>query len=238
MHDIPPELFKEVFAGPDPYFQASRHAGKGHRNYVGGDAGSGLSFHEAARFQLDFLVAQGLQPDTVFLDIGCGCLRGGIHFISFLDPGKYLGIDISAEAVRRGIVEELGMPRFQERRPEFVISDQYDFGIFSQRPAMALANSVFTHVGPNDIRTCLSKLQGPVTLFATFNEGDEPIPHRYVGHYLGGNELITYTQDEMHAFGREHGFRTEYLGNWGHPKNGWAGVFRNQMMFRFSKQQR
>jgi len=238
MSDFPPELFKEVFAGPDPYFQPSRHSGHGHRVYVGGDAGSGLPFQEAAKFQLDFLVQHGLRRDTVFLDIGCGCLRGGIHFVSFLNPGRYLGMDISAEVVRRGIVEELGMSKFLEKRPEFVISDQYDVQCFSQRPTFAIANSVFTHVGPEDIRACLSKLAGPVTLFATFNEADEVIRHGDRGHYLGGEQLITYTRDEMHAFGREQGYETEYVGSWGHPKNSWVGGFRNQMMFRFLKRDR
>lgn len=235
MSVFPPELFREVFAGPDPYFQPSRHSGHGHRAYVGGDAGSGLPFRDAAKFQLDFLVQHGLRRDTVLLDIGCGCLRGGIHFIHFLDPGKYLGMDISAEIVRRGIVDELGMSTFLEKRPEFVISDQYDVGVFSQPPVIALANSVFTHVGPKDIRACLSKLAAPVTLFATFNEGDEAILHSDGGHYLGGEHLITYTRDEMHAFGRDEGFETEYLGNWGHPKNSWVRGFRHQMMFRFWK---
>lgn len=235
MSAFPPELFKDAFQGPDPFFQASRHSGRGHRNYVGGDAGTGLPFQDAARFQLDFLVHHGLRRDTVFLDIGCGCLRGGIHFISFLDPEKYLGLDISAEVVRRGIIDELGMLLFWAKRPEFVISDQYDVDLFSQHPKIALANSVFTHVGPQDVRACLSKLSGPVTFFATFNEGYEKKLLGDRGHYLGGEQFITYTRDEMHHFGREFGFETEFIGPWGHPKNAWDCGFGNQMMFRFCK---
>jgi len=235
MNVLPPELFKVAFQGPDPFFQTSRHSGQGHRNYVGGDAGSGLPFKEAATFQLDFLVQHGLLRDAVLLDIGCGCLRAGIHFISFLDPGNYLGIDISEEVVRRGIVDELGLEAFLKKRPEFVISDRYAFDLFSHQPTIAFANSVFTHVGPDDIRTCLTNLTGPITLFATFNEADKAICHNGPGHYLGGEYLITYTRDEMHTFGREHGFATEYVGDWGHPKNAWRGGVRNQMMFLFSK---
>jgi hypothetical protein len=200
-----------------------------------GDLLTELGYAAAAGGQLDFLVRQGLQRDTVFLDIGCGCLRGGIHFISCLDPGRYLGMDISAEVVRRGIVAELGMSRFLDKRPEFVISDRYEIGLFSRQPSIALANSVFTHVGPDDIRTCLSQLRGPVTLFATFNESDEAVAVADRARYLGGREVIAYTRDEMHAFGGEQGFETEYVGGWGHPKNVWTGGFRNQMMFRFTR---
>jgi hypothetical protein len=232
---FPSDLFKELYKGPDPFFVPSTYSGFGHRHYVGADAGSGLDFHEAAKFQLDFLQRQGLCRDTTFLDIGCGCLRGGIHFISFLAPGRYLGMDISAEVVRHGITAELGLPRFLEKQPEFVISDQFDIGAFSKSPTLALANSVFTHLGPTDIRTCLSHLPSPVTFFASFNEGERPVTQSGFNHYLGGNDPITYTQNEMHAFGHEFGFDTEYVGDWGHPKNSWRGEFRNQMMFRFSR---
>jgi hypothetical protein len=39
------------------------------------------------------------------LDIGCGTLRGGRHFIGYLDPDGYTGMDISPQAIRYG--EEL-----------------------------------------------------------------------------------------------------------------------------------
>jgi cyclopropane fatty-acyl-phospholipid synthase-like methyltransferase len=94
---FPPEIFKVSYKGTDPFGDGSR---LDHRKYVGADAGSGLEFAEAAKFQLDFLLRQGLRKDDVLLDLGCGCLRGGIHFIRYLAADKYLGMDISAEVVR------------------------------------------------------------------------------------------------------------------------------------------
>jgi hypothetical protein len=234
--ELPAELFKVSFQGPDPFVEYACHSGsEDHRKYVGGDAGSGLAFEEAARFQLEFLVSHGLKKDTVFLDLGCGCLRGGIHFINYLAAGKYLGMDISAEVVRRGIVSELGMETFEAKRPEFVISDSYEFSKFSKKPTIAFANSVFTHVGAHDIALCLSRLEGPVTLFATFTETEDPGSHEGPGHYQGGTGPKTFSRDEMHALGRDDGCHTEYIGAWGHPKNSWKTQFRHQMMFRFEK---
>jgi hypothetical protein len=57
-----------------------------HRRRVGG------MWEEIGRLQFDFLLSKGLQSRHFLLDIGCGSLRGGIHFIGFLDAGRYDGI--------------------------------------------------------------------------------------------------------------------------------------------------
>ena len=244
---LPIDQFKLAGNYKDPFFNArgpvavfKRLVSRDfHRFYVGGYAKSGLPFREAVRFQLDFLIKQGLEPSNVLLDLGCGCLRGGLHFIDYLEPGNYQGMDISAEVVRLGIKRELGIDAFRSRRPEFVVSNNFDFVLLSQVPDVVLANSVFTHLPTNDVRTCLQKLRSFVAdhntvFFATFSEVDEDGDHEGQGHYLGGKSKMTYTQDEMHEFGLETGWKTEYIGEWGHPKNKILEPFKQQMMFRFS----
>ena len=49
----------------------------------------------------------GLQPKHRFFDIGCGSLRGGVHFIRYLDKNNYFGTDISSELIKVGIKKEL-----------------------------------------------------------------------------------------------------------------------------------
>src|SRR5919201_1815322 len=48
------------------------------------------------RLQFDYLVERGLAPHDYFLDIGCGPLRGGVHFIRYLELGRYYGVDKNA----------------------------------------------------------------------------------------------------------------------------------------------
>ena len=50
----------------------------GHREYVGG------MWELIGKLQFNFIVGQGLKPENCFLDIACGPLRGGIHFIPYL----------------------------------------------------------------------------------------------------------------------------------------------------------
>lgn len=62
------------------------------------DAVGGL-WQQMGQLQFDFLVRQGLKPEHRLLDIGCGTLRGGRHFIRYLNPGNYTGMDISPKAL-------------------------------------------------------------------------------------------------------------------------------------------
>jgi SAM-dependent methyltransferase len=243
---MPENLFKVVGPVMDPFFARPGVRWKlrrlldrnAHRLYVGGQAGGALGFREACKFQLDLMVKQGLERTSVFLDLGCGCLRAGLHFIDYLDAGNYLGVDISAEAVYRGITRELGMEAFEAKRPEFVITDSFEVRPLSKRPQFVLANSLFTHLPLDDVKTCLRSLKDfvkpePTRFFATFSEGIDEPDHTGEGHYLGGRSKMTYTCDEMHDIGQETGWRTEYIGEWGHPKNALGGRFKHQMMFLF-----
>src|SRR3954451_12572005 len=55
--------------------------------------------------QKEFLLGQGLQPDHDFLDVGCGALRAGIQLLPYLEPGRYCGMDASADILAAARVE-------------------------------------------------------------------------------------------------------------------------------------
>lgn len=238
-----------TFVGPheDPYWTRPGWRWRGrrafdrraHRYFVGADAGSSLPFEHAARFQLEFLVREGLTPDQCLLDVGCGALRGGIHLIRFLEPGKYLGLDISAQVVARGVLCELGRDEYARSRPRFVISDRFEFERFQAAPDVAFANSLFTHLGRSAVTMCLANLRslvgsGTCTFFATFTEVDDAPSHDGPGHYDGARGAITYRAQDLDAIAAETGWSADYMGPWGHPKNDWPGAIRRQMMMRFS----
>jgi len=111
------------------------------------------------RFQIDYLRAHGLEPRSAFLDYGCGALAAGLHFIDYLDPGCYTGIDISAKVLEEGERRIYGAqltakaPRLLHlSSPDlsFLPSAAYDF---------IWAQSVFTHMPPEDIAALLPQLR-------------------------------------------------------------------------------
>ena len=190
----------------------------GHRNYVGG------MWEEIGKLQFDFLVQQGLKPSHCFLDIGCGSFRGGIHFINYLNPGNYLGIDKEKALIDLGIEKELGNAVY-EKKPELVVSDNFRFERFSKKPQFSLAQSLFTHLNAQDICLCLKQLRRFVEadhfLFATFLEGRSS-RNPETSHSL---VAFRYTRDEMTRFDESCGWKAIYIGNWNHP--------RNQMMMKY-----
>lgn len=195
----------------------------GHRNFVGGD---GDLWQRIGMLQFEFLRARGLEPRHVLLDFACGSLRAGVHFIPYLDAGNYLGFDKSVDLVIMGVVHELGHDRFIEQRPQFVLNGRFDLSEFDRNPDFAIAQSIFTHLTPADIRRSLAAIAAiaaPHTqLFATFFRRDFEHENPTESH---SRLCFYYTAEEMRSFGEASGWKFEDIGAWDHP--------RGQMMGRY-----
>jgi len=168
-----------------------------------------------------------LAPSHVLYDIGCGSLRGGRHFIEYLDPGNYLGLEEEPALVTAGLAHEVRPELVSLKAPEFVYSSCFEFEKFSKAPDFALAISLFSHLNEADIRDCLIKLARratkPCRFFASFFEVQEPRPnfkrsHAHLGFY--------YTRDQMESLGRQAGWSPTFIGEWGSVSG--------QQMIRFS----
>lgn len=197
-----------------------------HRQAVGG------LWEEVGELQFRFLVENGLRPDHHLLDVGCGSLRGGIHFVRYLDPGHYVGIDIDGDLLAAG-KEELRRTGLLDRAPRLVQAGDFDVSGLGLKYDFALAQSVFTHLPINDITRCVmevDKVLAPAgTFYATFFENPDgksnrqPIRHETAD----GIELLSYfDRDPFHydidtfrwiCAGTT--LRVRYLGDWDHPRD-------------------
>lgn len=139
----------------------------------------GGMWEEIGTLQFEFLTTRNLQPHHKMLDLGCGTLRGGRHFIKYLQPGNYYGIDISPKAISsaKQLVQREGL---SDRRPHLLISENKNlkFAEFSgQRFDYILAQSVFTHLKPDHIKECFehigSIMQRSSAFYFTYNKGEE-----------------------------------------------------------------
>lgn len=184
----------------------------GHRRSVGGD------WEAHGRFQFEYLKARGLAPSDVFLDIGCGSLRGGVHFIPYLDRGNYLGVEMSPDLLRAGIDHELPAETREAKAPELVVSDSFEFERLSRQPTYAFAGSVFSHLTEDDIRLCLSNLRRQAAdgckFYATYFETARPRRNYRESH---PHYSYYYTQGEMRHMASDNGWECAFLGPWQHP---------------------
>jgi cyclopropane fatty-acyl-phospholipid synthase-like methyltransferase len=121
----------------------------------------GGSWEEIGRLQYDFLVARGLQPHHRMLDIGCGTLRGGRHFIGYLDAGNYTGVDISSKAIEyaKQLVTAEGLA---PKMPQLIVNEKKTL-TFDEFPGQTfdylLAQSVFTHLKAEHIEECFANIR-------------------------------------------------------------------------------
>lgn len=155
-----------------------------HKRYVGG------LWEEIGRVQFDFLVEQGLNPEGYLLDIGCGSLRGGIHFIRYLEPGHYLGVDISPE-ILDAAKDQLKRNELMHKDPILIEMGDFDFRRLGREFDFVLAKGLFTILPLNSIIKCVMNVEKVLAregrFFASMYENPagksnlEPITHPGIG---------------------------------------------------------
>ncbi len=203
-----------------------------HRRLVGG------MWDEIGLKQFDFLKAQGIGPGHRLMDIGCGCLRGGVFFVPYLEEGHYCGIDMNASLIEAGKMELFKDARNIAKRPDLRVTDRFDLAQFGVRFDYVLAVSVFTHLHANHIGRCLVETKKVLApngkFFATFFPA--PVPLHLESIPRDSGRIIThcdrdpfhYSLAEMEVLSRFAGLAVKFIGDWGHP--------RQQQMLCFTKE--
>ena len=192
-----------------------------HRKFGGG------MWDEIGPLQFDFLKERGLRPAHNFLDIGCGALRGGIHFIKYLERGNYYGVDINASLIDAGRVE-LAKAGLTQKEPHLVLSDRFDLQQFGKKFEFLLALSLFTHLFSNQILRCLAAVRDVLApagkFFATFFVAPHSLHLASIVHEPGGvrteydRDPFHYSTDEIRAMAKLAALSVEIVGDWNHPR--------------------
>jgi SAM-dependent methyltransferase len=207
----------------DKVIEAKVKAGQ-HRDAVGG------LWEEIGQLQLEFLVSSGLNPKDRVLDIGCGCLRGGVKLVRYLDSSNYFGTDLNEALLEAGYAE-IAKEALTEKLPRSQLVRDGDFNFsWSEKPFdVALAQSVFTHLPLNHIRICLERLASVIRsrgrFYMTFFEipADHPTyqPYRQMpGGVItnGANDPYHYRFSDLEYFASGLPWTCRYIGDWGHPR--------------------
>ena len=199
-----------------------------HRTYVGG------MWDEIGRLQFNYLVAQGLQPGHTLLDIGCGALRGGLHFVRFLDVGHYAGMDVNRSLIDAAH-RELAEAGLEDRQASLLVDDSFDFSTFNRTFDYMLAVSVFTHLPAELVLSCLVSarhyLKPGGRFYATvFTAGAGVVE---TTQEPGGittcsdRDPFHFTRETLAGLAADAGLRLVSVTDWDHP--------RAQQMARFER---
>lgn len=197
----------------------------GHRAVIGG------LWDELGELQFNFLVANGLTPLSKLIDVGCGCLRGGVHFIDYLESGNYFGIDRSAELLEKGYSVELEQAGLTEKLPRenLICNDEFDLGAIAEPADFAIAQSLFSHLPGDDIVLCLKRLAPKIKsggrFFATFFAAPESHPHSQPLDHPGGIRTFSsrdpyhYRVADIVSLCEGLPWEVIYRGTWNHPRD-------------------
>lgn len=189
----------------------------GHRGFVGGVTAD--LWYEIGKLQYYFLIEQGLKPQHQFLDIGCGSLRLGQFIIPYLEPSNYIGLDAEPELVKLGLQQELSPQIIKQKKPHFLYNSGFDFTAINGFD-VAIAQSLFTHLNREDIKSCLVNLRrityANSRFYFTFFEGDSSENKFEQSH---ANRGFCYSQSELAELAKLTGWDFNYIGGWKHPKN-------------------
>ncbi|WP_262689852.1 class I SAM-dependent methyltransferase [Kordiimonas aestuarii] len=196
-----------------------------HRGVIGG------LWEEVGVMQFALLRQHGLRPDHRLLDIGCGSLRGGVHFVPFLDAGNYWGTDLNQSLLDAGYEKEILPQDWAERLPKAQLVEDAEFDLpgVTGKFDFVLAQSLFTHLPLNHLRLCLEKVQAAVRaggkfLFTYFEIPADAAYSLPFKHKVGGVTTFAH-KDPYHYKVADLEFATkgtdwllEEAGPWGHPR--------------------
>jgi len=199
-----------------------------HRTTIGG------MWDEVGQLQIDFLKSRGLRPEHKLCDSGCGALRGGLHFVRYLDAGNYFGLDINASLLDAGR-RELEQAGLAEKNANLLLDDRFEMSRFGTKFDYILSVSVFTHLFSNHIVRCLVEARKALApggqMLATFFNAPSSAHLEPITHEPGGivtqydRDPFHYSTQEMTLLGNLAGLKTELIGDWQHPRDQWMLAF-------------
>jgi len=162
--------------------------------------------------QLHFLKSMGMEPHHHLVDLGCGTGRLAEQAIPYLDPGHYVGVDISEQAIAR-CWELVNVDGFDDKVPTFRWSRDGLMGLDDGSEVdFVWAHSVFTHL-PIDRVTALFEEIATLDFTAfcfTFKRLD-------TGYRRSGLKQFQYGIDALQSAANEVGLKAEFLEHWEWP---------------------
>ena len=215
---------------PGPLRALSRDAarslapGSAHYSAYVGPAGQ-WDFMGATQFRL--LTALGLREDHRLLDLGCGSLRAGRLLIPYLNPGCYCGIEPNMWLVEDAITAEIGPETIARKKARFSDSADFDAGGFGVSFDFIVAQSIFSHAGPDMLFQALPRLAAVLApgglILATFLCSDlrPEIPPETPGWTYPG--CIAYRPETLADLCASAGLIGRRL-PWYHPRQTWYAI--------------
>jgi hypothetical protein len=160
-----------------------------------------------------------------------------------LNNGNYYGLDKEKDLIEAGIKFELPKHELENSHPIFIVDGNFNLDKLDEsiKFDFVLAHSVFTHIVPELIKQCLTRIIPRLAdngqLFTTFHKSlNEKIDiNRPLSGYQAWRKnerhLTRYPFSLFEEISKEVGCSVSYIGKWGHIHN----KINRQLMLKFTK---
>jgi len=192
------------------------------------------TFADAGRRQFSALLNEGLNPESIVLDVGCGCLRAGYWLVRFLDPGCYHGIEPARQRVEYGLRYLLTDAEISLKRPRFDFNPDFDSAVFRTRFDFFLAGSIWSHASKRQIQSTLDSFVRDSTHQGVFmtsyipaaNGSDDYQGNSWIGtsHESDTPGVIKHSLKWIEQQCRERGLRVDELPGEAFDSQAWLRV--------------
>lgn len=182
-------------------------------------------FMGATQFRL--LCSLGLRANHCLLDFGCGSLRAGRLFISYLNEQRYFGIEPNKWLIEDAVNHQVGQDMVRIKKPQFNYNSDFLTDVFSVRFDFIIAQSVFSHAGSDLISTALrnfkESLKPDGLIAATFVKG---IADSQENGWVYPN-CVNYRSSTIKRFAKEAGLFITCI-PWYNPRQSWYILARDR----------
>lgn len=179
---------------------------------------SQYDFMGATQFRL--LCTLGLRAYHYVLDLGCGSLRAGRFLISYLDEGRYFGIEPNKWLIEDAINNQIGKDLIALKKPQFDYNIDFSTDVFCERFDFIVAQSIFSHTGRDLIAIAMRNIKESLKpnglLAATFVEGIKD----HEGNGWVYPDCVNYRSKTIIRFAEEIGLFAIRI-PWFHPRQTW-----------------
>jgi hypothetical protein len=196
------------------------------------------TFAQSGVRQLHALHGEGLTPQSMVADVGCGALRGGYWLIHHLDAGRYCGVEPSRTFLQTGLdyILEEGVRR--EKQPRFAVRSDFDLAAFGEAFDFVLAAGILNHAAKRHVDALFASFaevapSGGVLLaqYKQAGRGRDYKGRRWVGrsHERDRPGYVRHNFERLATLGERHDLAVEHhdsLGGAGGPA--WIRATREQ----------
>lgn len=201
----------------------SKNSAADYKAYVGPAAQ--FDFMGATQFRL--LTTLGLRHHHKLLDIGCGSLRAGRFFLSYLDAGNYYGIEPNQWLIDEATQKDFGAEFIRLRAPHLSNNGDFDGSEFGVKFDFIVAQSIFSHTGPELVQQALRNAKRTLhengLFLATFVHPEKlpDMPQEAPGWSYP--ECTTFQPKRIMKLIHDEGFFARPL-PWYHPRQTWYAI--------------